>query len=339
MKLISFAVPCYNSQAYMERCVNSLLAAGPDSEIIIINDGSTDDTGPMADRYAKAHPGRVRVIHQKNQGHGGGVNQGLAHAEGLYYKVVDSDDWLHEKSLHTLMETLEKCSEEQLFPDMVVCNYERIREKDKAGHLVRYRNALAPGRLLAWDDVGRFGRYQNLMMHALVYKTSLLRENNICLPTHTFYVDCLFSNQPIYHVQTLYYIDTPLYQYLVGRQGQSVASENVIRNIDQMLFICEEMMNSYFANTAPLHPRQRRLILDDIALMLSITSVHLMMAETPEAIEKNNRLWEGVKRRDKAFYRHMRYHFLGFFAGLKNRSGRRLATSIYMLADKIYKVN
>ena len=83
MKEITFVVPCYNSADYMERCLNSLLPAGEACEIIIVNDGSTDDTGAIADRYASEHPGIVSVIHKENGGHGSGVNTGLEKAQGI----------------------------------------------------------------------------------------------------------------------------------------------------------------------------------------------------------------------------------------------------------------
>ena len=91
-KLITFAVPCYNSAAYMEHCVDTLLQGGDDIEIILVDDGSTkDDTPAICDRYAEQYPDIVRAIHQPNGGHGEGVNQGLRNARGIYYKVVDSD--------------------------------------------------------------------------------------------------------------------------------------------------------------------------------------------------------------------------------------------------------
>ena len=106
-KLITFAVPCYNSAAYMDHCVESLLAAGPEAEIILVDDGSTrDDTPAKCDTWAQRHPDIILVIHQENGGHGEGVNQGIRHAQGLYYKVVDSDDWLDADALAQVMEHL-----------------------------------------------------------------------------------------------------------------------------------------------------------------------------------------------------------------------------------------
>ena len=95
MKLLTIAVPCYNSEAYMRKCIESLLVGGEDVEILIVDDGSTKDRTPqIADEYAEKYPTIVRTIHQENKGHGGAVNTGIANATGLYFKVVDSDDWV-----------------------------------------------------------------------------------------------------------------------------------------------------------------------------------------------------------------------------------------------------
>ena len=107
MKTISFAVPCFNSADYMEKCVDSLLPCGEDIEIILVNDGSTkDNTAEIADALAEKYPSIVKAIHKKNGGHGSAVNTGLEAATGLYYKVVDSDDWLDEQSMKTIMDYL-----------------------------------------------------------------------------------------------------------------------------------------------------------------------------------------------------------------------------------------
>ena len=94
MKVLSVIVPCYNSEDYMENCIHSLLTGGPEVEIIIVDDGSTDRTAQIADKYQMDYPGVVNVIHQENGGHGEAVNTGLRHAAGLFFKVVDSDDWV-----------------------------------------------------------------------------------------------------------------------------------------------------------------------------------------------------------------------------------------------------
>ena len=103
MKLLSVAIPSYNSQDYMEHCIESLLKGGEDVEIIIVDDGSTDRTSEIADSYAVKYPNIVKAVHQENGGHGEAVNAGLRNATGLYFKVVDSDDWVDEEAYKKIL--------------------------------------------------------------------------------------------------------------------------------------------------------------------------------------------------------------------------------------------
>ena len=130
MKLLSITVPCYNSQDYMEKCVDSLLAGGDDVEILIVDDGSADDTGRIADAYAARFPHIVRAIHQENGGHGEAVNVGLANASGLYFKVVDSDDWVNPEAYQVVMDTLEELTRGPQTLDMLITNF--VYEKQGA---------------------------------------------------------------------------------------------------------------------------------------------------------------------------------------------------------------
>ena len=106
MKLLSIAIPCYNSQDYMEKCIESLLVGGEEVEILVVDDGSSDRTAEIADAYAAKYPTIVKAIHQENGGHGEAVNAGIRNATGLYFKVVDSDDWVNKEAYIRILETL-----------------------------------------------------------------------------------------------------------------------------------------------------------------------------------------------------------------------------------------
>ena len=106
MKLLSIAIPCYNSQDYMENCIESLLVGGEEVEILIVDDGSSDRTAEIADDYARKYPTIVKAIHQENGGHGEAVNAGIRNATGLYFKVVDSDDWVNKEAYVQILKTL-----------------------------------------------------------------------------------------------------------------------------------------------------------------------------------------------------------------------------------------
>ena len=154
-KLITIAVPCYNSAAYMEKCIQSLLVGGEDVEILIVDDGSQkDDTPAIADRLAKEHPTIIRAIHQENKGHGGAVNTGIANATGKYFKVCDSDDWFDAAAFVKIIKEL-KAVEKKGGVDMLVANYiyDKVGVKNKA--VMKYDNALPQHKIFTWKDAKR----------------------------------------------------------------------------------------------------------------------------------------------------------------------------------------
>ena len=186
MKLITFTVPCYNSEAYMDKCIHSLLPAGNEAEIILVDDGSTDSTGAIADRYAAEYPDIVRVIHQENGGHGEGVNQGIRNAVGLYFKVVDSDDWLDGEALGKLMALLREAAGMETPLDLILCNYVYEHTMDNTQKFMRYRKVIPIGRVFGWDELGKLNAGQFITMHGVVYRTDMLRRSGVVLPKHTF---------------------------------------------------------------------------------------------------------------------------------------------------------
>ena len=209
MKYITFTVPCYNSEAYMERCIDSLLEGGSDVEILVIDDGSADRTGEIADRYEKMYPGIVKAVHKENGGHGSGVNKGLELASGLYFKVVDSDDWLDQEAYRKLLDRVRKFfggrDQFEPVPDLFVCNYIYDHLEEGRQRVMDYRNIFPDGEMCNWNTIGHFRPSQYLIMHALMFRTEVLRKSGVKLPEHTFYVDNLFSYQPLPFVK-IYYI-------------------------------------------------------------------------------------------------------------------------------------
>ena len=201
-KLLSFAIPCYNSAEYMEHCINTVLAGGDEVEVIIVDDGSTkDNTYEIAKRYEKEYPDIVKAVHQENGGHGEAVNTGLKHATGRFFKVVDSDDWVDGKSYKRMLATL-RSFEEGSEPDMVIANYvyEKVGAKRKT--VIPYEKVFPVEQMFTWDDIniGDFKVDQYILMHTVVYRTQLLKDCGLELPKHTFYVDNIFVFEPLPYV-------------------------------------------------------------------------------------------------------------------------------------------
>lgn len=212
MKYITFTIPCYNSENYMRRCVDSLLVGGEDVEILIIDDGSSDRTGAIADEYEMLYPNIVKAVHKPNGGHGSGVNKGLELAHGLYYKVVDSDDWFDRDAYLKMLDKI-KSFEVAQFPDLIICNYVYDHLDEGIQKPMNYRNVFPTEKMCNWNTIGHFHPSQYLIMHALMFQTKVLRQSGVKLPEHTFYVDNLFSYQPLPYAKNLYYMDIDLYHY------------------------------------------------------------------------------------------------------------------------------
>jgi len=339
-KLITFAVPCYNSASYMAHCIETLLHAGEDSEIILINDGSKDNTGEIADRYAAQYPDTIRVIHQENGGHGEGVNQGLRNATGLYYKVVDSDDWLDQTALQTVMETLRRFAAMEHPVDLLVANYVYEHSIDQSQKVMRYTNAFPQNQIFSWAETHHFHPSQYLLMHSVIYRTQLLRDCHLELPKHTFYVDNIFVFQPLPYVKTMYYLNVDLYRYFIGREDQSVNERVMITRVDQQLRVTRQMISSH--NLRKIMQEQRKLgryMVNYLAMMMSISSIFLILADTEDSLQKKSELWAYLRSVDPYLCRILKYRSFSAFTNFPGYQGRRLSVSLYRLARRIYKFN
>ncbi len=182
MKLLSVAIPCYNSAAYMSRAIESALAGGEDVEVLVVDDGSSDDTYKIGLSYAEKYPSCVKVIHKENGGHGSAVNSGLEAAEGIYFKVLDSDDWLREESFVKALAVLRRMVADGTGLDMLICNYVYEKVGDPRKKVINYRSAFPTDRIVTWDEGGHCRTGQYILMHSVIYRTKMLRECGLKLP-------------------------------------------------------------------------------------------------------------------------------------------------------------
>lgn len=338
MKLLTVAIPCYNSAEYMSHAIESLLIGGEDLEIIIVNDGSKDDTGKIADEYAAKYPSIIKAVHQENGGHGEAVNTGLRNAVGLYYKVVDSDDWVKESALIKILELLRDMVVSETSLDMLVTNYvyEKVGQKKKK--VMNYRSALPQDEVFSWDDVKFFKTSQYILMHSVIYRTQLLKECGLELPKHTFYVDNVFVYQPLPYVKSIYYMDINFYRYFIGREDQSVNEQVMISRIDQQIRVTKLMIDSQ--NVMQIRNKKlRNYMIKYLSIMMTVSSVLLIKSGTEENLEKKKELWEYLRKSNIRLYRKIRSNLLGQSMNLPGKSGRKMSVLGYKISRKIYGFN
>ncbi len=336
MKLLSVAVPCYNSQDYMAHAVESLLSGGDEVEILIVDDGSSDATARIADDYERRYPGIVHAVHKENGGHGDAVMTGLAHASGRYFKVVDSDDWVDAGALKKVLETLRAFGEGEL--DMLISNYVYDKVCAVKKHTVRYLHALPRGRLFGWEEARHFFKGQYILMHSVIYRTSLLRECGLTLPKHTFYVDNIYVYAPLGHVEKMYYLDVDLYHYFIGREDQSVQESVMIRRIDQNLKVNRMLFDAADPFEMDSIPK-RNYMLNYLEIITTVSSVLLIKSGTEENLKKKDELWEYIRQKNPAAYRVLRRRFFGRALHLRGKAGRRFVLILYGISRKIFGFN
>lgn len=333
MTLLSVVIPAYNAQDYLRRALDSVVGLGPEVEVIVVDDGSTDATAAVAQEYVDAHPGLVHLVSKPNGGHGSAINTGLDVATGVYFKVVDADDWLDRDALAEVLATLAGLSAAPEPVDLLVSNfvYEKVGKRTKTA--VRYAGALPVGRVVGWRSTRRFAKRQYMMMHALTYRTALLREVGLRLPEHTFYVDSLYALVPLHRVRSLYYLDVDLYRYFIGRPDQSVHEAVMLRRLDQQLRV-NRLMLEHVTRTAVADRRLRRYLMHYLELTCAVSSILLIRAGTRATLAEKDRLWDELRAADPWMYRRVRWSVLGQISNLPGPAGRRASILAYRVAQR-----
>ena len=317
MKYITFTIPCYNSQDYMRHIIDNLVAVGDEIEVIIVNDGSKDDTGKIADEYEKKYPTIVRAIQKENGGHGSGVMAGIHNATGMYFKVVDSDDWVETKDVQDMLMLIKKHIEEKTVVDLYITNYVYEHAADNSQYLMHYRKCLPSEKIITWKDMGRVNLTTIFLMHSLMYRLDALKESKMELPSHTFYVDDIYAYVPLPYMKTIFYHDLDLYHYFIGRSDQSINYGIMCKRYEQQMRVFEIMFKAYsydFINKQPKHMKKYMW-----KWLMTICGITIMtIVGTKE--DKDTRwkvfkdYFDGLKKFDKKSFNKIRHRTLVSFA-------------------------
>ena len=337
MKLLTVAIPCYNSQDYMEKSIRSALTGGDRVEVIVVDDGSKDNTLKIAKKYQEKFPDIVKVVHQENGGHGEAVNTGIKNARGLYFKVLDSDDCLGKKALAEALDLLEDMVSKDAGLDMLITNFMYDKQGVKHKKIMKYKKAMPVGRMFGWDEL-KFGTTQYLLMHSVIYRTKVLRECNMELPRHTFYVDNIYVFQPLPFVKNIYYLDVCLYKYFIGRDDQSVNENIMIKRLDQQYRVTRIMLDIY-NNSEINHPNIDAAMVHYFDMMMCVPSILSILEGSKERLDDKERLWKDLKETNPLLYKRVRTSILGRTMNLPGKLGRKLSVIGYGITQKFFGFN
>ena len=326
----------------MEKCIDSLLVGGDEVEILIIDDGSLkDNTAEIADRYAAEYPDIIKAIHKPNGGHGSAVNTGIENASGLYFKVVDSDDWVQQEAYGKILDTLRNIVEEEKRLDMLVSNFVYEKEGEKRKKVMRYRHILPKDKIFTWEECKHFSKGHYILMHSVIFRTGLLKDSGLRLPEHTFYVDNLYVFEPLLQVEYMYYLDVNFYRYFIGRTDQSVNEEVMISRLDQQIKVNKLMIDYYVDNKSEIVKIKRRhqYMRNYLEIIMTVSSILCIRSGTEENLNVKKELWKYLKQRDRFLHLWMRNGIMGGAMNLPGRSGRKISVEGYRICQKIFNFN
>lgn len=231
-KILTIVVPSYNAEAYLRDnlesfCIDEIVN---DIDVLVVNDGSTDRTAAIAEEYVEKYPDTFRIITKENGGHGSGINCGIKHAFGKYFKVVDADDWVDRDAFVKLIQVLKKKNSDIVYSGFFWvfddgCSLKKDFKR-KAETKIPFA-AVDYNKEYYFDDIAD---KLYIKMHNMTIKTDILKNHGIKIDEHCYYVDMEYITYPIPYVKTISFVDSFVYMYRIGRQGQSVGIEKMQKN-------------------------------------------------------------------------------------------------------------
>ena len=279
MKILTFIIPAYNSEQYLDKCIPSMLHPSvlDKLEIIIVNDGSTDNTAIVAEKYCSQYPDVVRLISQENKGHGGALNTGCAAATGKYLKVIDADDWVVTENLPEFLSLLESCESEVVLTHYHTVDISTKEVRDWKCSPKEFACGYTFEEIVAEWLSFKF----NLTFHGITYQTKFYQKHKNNLPEHVFYEDYEYSTFPCCFAKSVMPLDLFLYEYRIGDVNQSVSHVNQVKRIGHVETVLHNMLHKY--NQLPENAGKRYAAFKTQELLLSYYTTALLINPNKKA--------------------------------------------------------
>ena len=235
-KVLTISIAAYNVQDFIEHTLDSLnIGKSSDLEVIVVNDGSKDDTLKLAKSYEEKYPNIFKVIDKENGGYGSTINTGIELATGKYFKQLDGDDWYDTGSLKKVIEALKNIDEDIVYTPYILYYEKDGSQKVEHNEIEKHADNTSIEELI-------INANPYLPMHSLMFKTKILKDNNVKILEHCFYTDVEYAVYPFLYSKTLRVLDIPLYVYRIGREGQSVSVEGRIKHYQDHLRVDDKML-------------------------------------------------------------------------------------------------
>ena len=239
-KILTIIVPTYNMEAYLRKCLDSLILDDEDArqvEVLVVNDGSTDSSSFIGHEYEEKHKDTFRIIDKENGNYGSCINKGLSEANGKYVKVLDADDSFDPEAFRQYVSTLRKTD-----ADLILTDFKEVNAGGEDVSLFTFSHF--PKNIVS-NFRETLTHYQIIPMHSVTYRTDMLREARYKQIEGVSYSDTQWVFTPMASVNTFYYYPICLYRYLVGREGQTMDPKVEDRSLGHIMVVAKNMAVDY----------------------------------------------------------------------------------------------
>lgn len=238
-KTLTVSIAAYNAEDYLMDALDSLVRSEliEQIEVIIVDDGSKDTTLDIAMEYQKQYPTSIKIIEKENGGWGSTINQSIKQAEGKYFKQLDADDLFWTSDLTKLVKDLEKEK-----ADIIITSYETFDHDTKKRMSFHNNMNMQMYKYNYLYQINELPKENNIDMHSITVKTSILKENNVQLLEKCFYTDVEFVIKSISNAETFIIYDYLIYRYRLNRDGQSMSLQGIRNHINDHIKALNENM-------------------------------------------------------------------------------------------------
>jgi len=309
MKLLSIAIASYNMELFLDKCLETMTDPSiPETlEVLVINDGSKDRTLRIARVYENMFPNTIRVVDKPNGNYGTCINKALELATGKYFRPVDADDWVNTQALVQLLKKLETCD-----ADLVITGFSRIFRNKTV--ILRPNNIKSDTIFEAKSFDFREQMLENyISMHNMTFKTSILKEIGLHLSEGISFTDTQYCLMPISRIETIIFYDFNLYQYNMGRDGQSMQKSVLAKSI-KAFYELSSLLSKYYIDTASNNNKtirnNQRCFLRRV-LFYFYSSALIFGKNTPEEKAMLNNLSTIIKQNGELENDVIKFHYMG----------------------------
>ncbi len=335
---MSISVAAYNVEDVLENCLDSLARSRylADIEVLIINDGSKDNTENIANKYQKKYPKSFILVNKKNGGHGSTINESIKRAQGKYFKILDGDDWVDVEEFDGFIEELFSCR-----ADLMINDFNEVY-KNK---IVR-RKVVDSYNLNTKNDIQQMNLNNIFPMHSITVRTNKLRQENFRMSSNRFYADTEYVFLVFLVTKTFQVSDKCVYQYRLGVDGQSVSSIGVYNHIEDMIYIENRLLEEYITHIK--HPNTKILKMFVQKKYIAIFNMFVIMCKNDKICQlryfdtnMRKKYPEFIREIPLGKYAFVRYNYL-FFINLYRvlyRISSMIKTFKSVIIHEVKKIN